>query len=310
MTRWGRLLVPGAALVATLALVGPTVAQTPISPDEYLDRLARAQELAELDGEGPSTERMDELRATIGLPIEVEIGGWLVEVPDDPILDGLSGQTDADFELAALRLAALAESMTDAIAADPLTADQVAAALGQAYAGVVPPPPNVLETVLRVIGEVFEAVVQRIGDVIASAGNALAWIILIAIGVIAVLVLFRARLVPDRVAPAGRRGRAGAGSVDWAARAEEALRAGDLHEAVRALYLSLLSILAGRGIVADAPALTAGEARFAVQRTRPALFPAIERATESYERVIYGGATPDGGDIERLRDATAQARRP
>jgi Domain of unknown function (DUF4129) len=310
VTRWCRLLAPSAALVATLALVAPSVAQTPIGPDEYLDRLARADELAQLDGEAPSPERMDELRTSLGLPIEVEVGGWLVEVHDDPILDSLSGETDADFELAALRLAALAESLTDAVAAKPVSSDEVATALSQAYAGVVPPAPNLLETVLRVIREVIEAIVQRIGNVLASAGNALAWIVLIAIGIIAILTLFRARLVPDRVAPAGRGSRAGAASVDWAARAEEALRAGDLHEAVRALYLSLLATLARRGIVADAPALTAGEARFAVQRARPAMFPAIERATESYERVVYGGATPDPDDIERLRDATAQARRP
>ena len=309
MRRWARQLVPSAALVGLLALVGPSAAQTRISPDEYLDRLQRAQELAQLDGDAPSQERIAELRGTLGLPVEVVIGEWLVEVRADSILENLSGDTDADFELASIRLSALEDALTDAVAIEPRSSDQVSAALAQAYAGVVPPPPNLLETVLRVIGEVFEAIVQRVGNVIASAGNAIAWVVLIAIGVIVVLTLFRARLVPDRVSSAGRSGRAGQGVVDWAARAEEALRAGDLHEAVRALYLSLLSILAGRGIIADVPALTAGEARFAVQRSRPSLFPAIARATESYERVVYGGATPDPGDVERLREATAEARR-
>ena len=138
----------------------------------------------------------------------------------------------------------------------------------------------------------------------------LAWVALILIGAIVVVYLFRARLVPDRVSSAGRADRGGSGPVDWAARAEEALRAGDLHEAVRTMYLALLATLAGRGIVADAPALTAGEARFAVQRRRPALFPAIARATDAYERVIYGGAVPDERDVEHLRDAAAEARRP
>ena len=122
--------------------------------------------------------------------------------------------------------------------------------------------------------------------------------------------LLRSRLVPDRAASSGAQGRRHDRSVDWAARADEALRAGDLHEAVRASYLALLAVLAGRGIVANAPALTAGEARFAVRRARPGLFPAIARATESYERVIYGGETPDRADVDHLREATAEARKP
>jgi len=308
--RWARLLVPSAALVGIVALVGPSVAQTRISPDEYLDRLQRAQELARLDGDAPSQERMAELRAILALPVEVAISGWMVEVRADPILERLSGETDADFELASVRLSALGDAFSDAVTAEPLPSDRVSTALAQAYAGIVPPPPNLLETVLRVIGEVFQAIVQRVGSVIASAGNAIAWVVLIAIGVIGGLTLFRARLVPDRVSRAGRAGRAGQGVVDWAARAEEAVRAGDLHEAVRALYLALLAVLAGRGIIADAPALTAGEARFAVQRSRPSLLPVIARATESYERVVYGGATPEPRDVERLREAAAEARRP
>ncbi len=203
----------------------------------------------------------------------------------------------------------LERSFADAVSAQPVDSARVAAALDEAYRGVVPPRPDLLSEILRVIGEVIEAILQRFGDVLANAGNALAWIVLIAIAAIAVLLLFRARLVPDRVSPAARSLRASE-SVDWAARAEEALRAGDLHEAVRALYLALLVVLAGRGIVAEAPALTAGEARFAVQRRRPALFPAIARATESYERVVYGGAAPDERDVEHLRDAAAQARNP
>jgi len=304
------LLVPIAALVGTLALAGPLVAQTQISPDEFLDRLRRAQELARPGADAPSRERIDDVRAALGLPVEVVIGDRAIEIPPDPILEGLSGSEAADFDAADDRLSALERSLTDVLVQDARTPDQVARALDEAYRGVVAPQPDLLQEVLRIIGEVFEAVVQRIGNVIATAGNALAGIALVFIGAIVVLYLFRARLVPDHVSSAGSADGGATGPVDWAARAEDALRAGDLREAVRALYLALLVTLAGRGIVAEAPALTAGEARFAVQRRRPALFPTIARATDAYERVIYGGAVPDERDIDQLREATAQARRP
>jgi Domain of unknown function (DUF4129) len=306
--RWGRWLVPCAALAWSLALAGVAVAQTPIGPDEFADRLRRALELARIEGHAPSPERMGDLRDALGLPVEVAVGDWVVEISPDPILADLEGDHATDFELASERLATLEASLTDALARDPPGSDRVAAALSEAYRGVVPPQPDVAQLVLQWIGEVLEAILARIGNVIVDAGNALAWIVLAAIVVLAVLYLLRARLLPDRVSSAGRVGRAAIGPVDWAARADEALRAGDLREAVRALYLAMLATLAGRGIVADAPALTAGEARFAVQRRQPALLPAIARGIDSYERVVYGGATPDQGDVEHLREAAARAR--
>lgn len=310
MRRWGRRSAPTAALIGLLALAGPGVARTPIGADEYLERLSRARELAVLEGSAPSPERMDDVRGVLGLPLEVAIGDWVAVVGPDPILEELTGTSEADFAVAEERLTALEGSLAGALAVDPPASDRVGPALAQAYSGVVPPRPNVVEILLQVFGEVIEAVVQRIGTVLASAGAVLAWLVLAGVGVIAIAFLVRGRLVPDRVSAAGEMGRGGAGSIDWAARADEALRAGDLHEAVRTLYLSLLAVLVSRGVVADAPALTAGEARYAVRRSRPTLFPAIARATDSYERVIYGGDAPDLDDIQRLREATAEARRP
>lgn len=306
--RW--LLAPVAALVGTLALAGPTVAQTQLSPQEFLDRIGRARELARLDGSAPSAGRMGDLRAALGLPVEIVIGAWSGEIRQDFILEGLSGERATDFEVADERLAALGRSLEEAISREPRSASSIADALAGAYRGVVPPRPNPFEAVLRFVQDVFQAIVQRIGNVLADAGSVLTWVALIAIIAIAASFLLRSRLVPDRVSRTGVDGRRAASSVDWAARAEEALRAGDLHEAVRASYLALLAVLAGRGIIANAPALTAGEARFAVRRVRPALFPTIAQATDSYERVIYGGATPDRRDVERLREATAEARKP
>jgi Domain of unknown function (DUF4129) len=296
---------PIAALAGVLALVGIAAAQDEISPDQLLERIQRARELAREEG-----ARVDEVRATLGLPVEVTIGDWTVVLEPDPVLQGLSGDDASTLELAAQRLDALEASLTDALAADAPDAARIASALSAAYAGTVPPRPDAFQAVLSALGDVLGAILQRVGDALAGAGNVQGWVVLLGIAGSVLVVLLRARLVPDRVSTAGRAARSGSGAVDWAAAAEAALRAGDLHEAVRALYLAMLAVLAGRGIVADAPALTAGETRFAVQRVRPAIFPAIARATESYERVVYGGATPDQRDVEHLREATAQARRP
>jgi hypothetical protein len=306
--RW--LLAPAAALVGMLALASPSVGQTQLTPGEFRGRLDRAAELARLGGTAPSAQRMADLRAALGLPIEIVIGDWSGEIRQDPILEGLSGESAVDFERAAQRLAALGEALDDALSRDQRPSAAIADALAGAYRGVVPPRPDPFTTVLQYFEDVIQAVLQRLGNVLANAGSALAWVALIGIIVFAGWLVLRSRLVPDRVSSAGAQGRRATSSVDWAAQAEEALRAGDLQEAVRASYLALLAVLAGRGIVANAPALTAGEARFAVRRKRPALFPTIARATDAYERVIYGGVNPDRRDVEDLREATAEARKP
>ena len=309
MTRRAWLPLPIAALVGTLALVAPGSAQTRITPEELADRIRAATELAQAAGDSPSAERMADVRDALGLPVEVAIHGWVVVVEPDPLLADLDGDDATDFERAAQRLDALEASLAGAVAQERRPPEAIAMALSEAYRGVVPPRPDIPQIILRAIAEVIESVIQRIGQVVGDAGGLLATIILIGIAILALAFLFRARLVPDRVSESARGARGGMRSVDWSARADEALRAGDLHEAVRALYMALLAALAGRGVLADVPALTAGETRFAVRRARPAIFPAVASATDSYERVVYGGATPDERDVALLREAAAQARR-
>jgi hypothetical protein len=303
------LLVPIAAIISTLAFAGVGVGQARVDADEFLARLRRAQGLAQLAGVEATPERMADLRAEVGLPVEVAIGESAIQVPSDPVLAALTGSSEADFSRAHDRLAALERSLTDALAREPIAASEIDAALRSAYSGVAPPRPNVLELIWQAVGEAIQAVLVRIGDALARAGNALAWVALIAIAALAIAFLLRGRLVPDRVARTAG-GVVRAGSVDWSRRAEDALRAGNLHEAVRALYMGLLTALVARGILADVPALTAGEARHLVQRARPGLFPAVARATDAYERVVYGGATPDARDVEALRKTASQALRP
>ena len=298
-----------AALIGILALPSLAVAQDSLDPDAFIDRLERAQGLAHLDGAAPSTERMGSLRSTLGLPVEIVIGDWSTVIPRDPVLEGLSGTSGDDFERAAQRLASISRTLSAAVSRTPHQRADLDAALDAAYRGVVPPRPDPVMLVFQAVEDVIQAILQRIGDVVGRAGDALAWIVLIGIVVLAAIALLRSDLVPDRQSRTRGLASDGVHSVDWVARGEAALRAGDLHEAVRAFYVALLVVLAARGIVADAPALTAGEARIAVRRLRPELFPAIAQATDTYERIVYGGDRPDERDIQHLREATTRVRR-
>lgn len=305
-----RALVTVLLLVAgALGSVERTVAQDELTPEEFADRLAAARDLAARGVDDPSPQRMAAVRAQIGLPVHVRLEDGIVEIADDP-LAGLDGTGSADFDRASERLAAMATSVGEAARRPMLSRDAVVGALEDAYRGIAPPRPDPLEVVLRWIGEAVGWVLYRIQQAIGAAGTLLPWlVVLLAAGAVAVLVWRRARFLPDRVVRSGDGAGRGVPAVDWSRRADDAIRAGDLREAVRALYLSLLESLARRGLLADAPTLTAGEARLAVSRSRPALFPAVARATESYERVIYGGTPPDHDDVDLLRQADAQARR-
>lgn len=303
------LLALVVALAGGLVSNGQTVAQDEVTADEFAARLRSAGELAERAVDDPSPERMAAVRAELGLPIHVLVGRGTVDIVVDP-LAGLPGTSPAHFERAADRLAALTTSLEEAAMRAMPDPDDVARALDDAYRGIAQPRPDLPGLVLQWVGEAIGWILQRISRALGAAGTPLAWlVVLLAAVAVAVLVWRRGRLVPDRVLSSGAGARRGTGPVDWSGLADEAIRAGDLREAVRALYLALLASLAGRGLLADAPTLTAGEARSAVSGARPALFPAVARATESYERVVYGGAPPAQGDLDDLRQAAALARR-
>jgi hypothetical protein len=296
-----------ACIAAALSPLGLAAAQVRMSAEEFTDRLEQAIALTEVGTSEPSAGRMEQVRATLGLPAEVEVGEWVVLVPPDPFLAGLPGEAAFDFERAGTRLRRILEALEDAMAREVPSPESVTDSLDRAYRDVVQIRPSVLERIRRVVGELIAALLRRL-VVFVGPGSVLAWAVLLSLVAAAVLLLRRARLVPERVLPGSGAGRALETKVDWRWRAQEALRAGDLPEAIRALYLALITTLAGRGLLADAPALTAGECRAAVRRNRPTLYPLVARATESYERVVYGGATPEQGDVDSLLEAEQGAR--
>jgi hypothetical protein len=300
-------LIPGLLLAVTLSLPATATAQSRFTAEEFADRLDRAIELTELGASAPSAARMEQVRDALSLPADVVVGGRAVFLPADPFLERLSGGTAVDFDRAGAHLEGIRHALDATVARDVPSPDRVDDSLDRAYREVIQIQPSLLERIRRAAGELIVWLLYRLVNFVGPS-SVLAWVVLVGLLAAAVLLLRRARLVPERVLPGSGGSRAPETKVDWGRRAQEALRAGDLREAIRALYLALITTLAGRGLLADAPALTAGECRAAVRRSRPSLYPLVARATESYERVLYGGATPRQGDVESLLEAEAGAR--
>jgi hypothetical protein len=295
-------------LAIALLLASPVDAQLGpvVSPEELLDRVRSAVGLAEEGVADPSPARMRELEETLGLPTVVRIGGVDVAVPPDPVVVSLSGARSEDFRRAADRLGALRDSLERATSAAPVDEDDVESALTDAYRGVLQVDPGLVERIRRAIGELIQGLLARLFS-FRGAGTIVAWAVLVGLGILAVWLIRRLRLVPETSMEV-EGGRTGAPRVDWIARAEDAVRAGDLHLAVHAFYRGLLGALSGRGLLIDAPGLTAGECRSTVRAVRPELFDAVADATGAFEQIAYGGAVPEPDDVDTLRRAVALAR--
>lgn len=304
-----RRIVPLSVVLAMgLVLAAPAGAQPgpAILPEELLDRLSAAAVLAEEGVADPSPGRMREVEEAMGLPTVVRVDGVDVAVPPDPVVTTLTGARAEDFLRAADRIGALRDSLERATSADPIDADLVEAALTDAYRGVLQVDPGFIERIRRAIGELIQGLLARLFS-FQGAGTIVAWAVLVGLGILAVWLIRRLRLVPETTMEVAG-GRTGAPRVDWIARAEDAVRAGDLHLAVHAFYRGLVGALSGRGLLIDAPGLTAGECRSTVRAVRPELFDAVADATGAFEQIAYGGAVPEPGDVDTLRRAVALAR--
>jgi hypothetical protein len=288
-----------------LAVAGPAAAGSTIPAAELSERLERAEALAQAGVADPSTSRMTEVRRAVGWPVAVELGDTVVSLPPDPVLEQLEGEAARDFERAVTRLGALRDRVEAADAAGPVDRAELETALASAYRSAIQVRPGLVERIRRYVSELLQGLAYRLFS-FTGPGTLIAWALLAGLGLVALWLLRRLRLVPERTAhPVA--GSARSRPIGWRARAEEAIRAGDLSAAVHALYRSLLATLARRGFLVEAPGLTAGECRAAIRTSRPDLSTAVAQATASFERVAYGGVTPGADDVDLLRRADTLA---
>jgi len=298
----------GAAAIACAALLAfPAAgwgAPKPISGIDFVARLDRARRLAEADAAAPAPPKMRAVREALGLPLDVDLAGGTVHVPADGLLDGLRGSTTEDFRNADDHLAAMEDDARAALSAKPPDAARMAAALREALRGIRTEP-SLFERVRHDIWVFIVSLWQRITRAVDRVPLPHGLIVAVAAGILAVLVVVLIRrlgyLVPERRAAGD--GPVRQGKTDWDRLAREAMARGDLVEAVRARYGALLAALAGRGIVADTPSLTAGECRRAVAGGLPGAYPVVAKATTIFESVMYGRAEATAGGVDTLAAA-------
>ena len=310
MRRSHRLVALVIGVVSLGAFRTNALAVTDISLDTYVARLSAVQiPLAALPP-GAGASDITAALAPLGLPVEIDIpGSGRILVTQDSLLGTLNSGPSAA-TTASGRVGAALEAARVATAAEPPDLAGLKAALDKAYLGQTSVGPSLID---RVLADIFQALGwlldRTLGAMARSGiGALIGWLVVAAILVFVWRVVVRVRgttVAEGRVAvPSGH-----ARSVDWRRVADDALAAGDLSEAVRALYHLLLATLAARGVVHDAASLTAGECRRAVRSQRPALAPAVDAATRSFERVVFGRMAADEDDIAALRAAERAVQR-
>jgi hypothetical protein len=155
----------------------------------------------------------------------------------------------------------------------------------------------VVHWVLREIGKLLGRLLG-----LGRGSGAAAWIavavlavIVGLIGVLAVRFWVRRPSDPSRavVVTAATAGRS---AVDWRAEAARHEREGRWPDALRCRYRALVADLAGRGVIEEVPGRTAGEYRWAVQATNPAVAVDFAGATELFEDAWYGDRSTGPAD--------------
>jgi len=309
-----RRFISFVVFIAVASSGGPARAQTgTITLDAYAARLnAAIVSLQSAPADTRSTAAVDAAIGSIGLPVGVRLpDGTVVVVTVNSLLGDTLGRQGGPTIPAVLgRLRAALADAHGASAVAPVDRGAIDRALSDAYGDLTPKaatlPERVISSVRQAIGWFLD---RTVGALLRSSSvTVVAWGVVLAMLLAGVWFLrrFGAGVVP------GARWSGGDGTVtriDWKRAAEEALARGDLDEAVRARYHLLLIALSARGIVEDAPSLTAGECRLAVATAEPELAKAVTDATATFERVAYGAVPADRDDVETLTDAERRVRR-
>ncbi len=286
-----------------VATVTAPVASTPLTGSAFVGRLEQARLVAQAGERAPVPAVMEEVRETIGLPVDLRLPGGTLHIGSDPFLGSLDGDDPGDFRRAAEHILALE---ADVRSADVVPAtDRVAVHRDIAEAYTTIPKPGPLERFMRyargLATRLFRSALELLTGY-RGFGSGLAWATVLVMVILAVLGLRRLGLglVPERASP---RPMMAPTPPDWQRAADEALGRGDLQMAARALYHRLVATLEGRGVLLADPSTTAGECRAAVAGALPEAYPAVVEATVVFERAAYGGIEPTPTDLDLMRAA-------
>lgn len=304
------LFAAGASLL--LGLAAPSFGQETLDPEAFVDRLTEARRQAEASEAAPSPEAMNSVRHILGLPVVIAVGDTGLLIERDPFLDSLRGDRRVHFRRAAAHLALLQTRLGEALQSPPLDKSRLSRALAAAYTGIETPRPSLIERIEALIAGFMVGVIDRIYSLLLGGPTGRIASVAALAAIVLGLLLFvwrlmvRLGLVPEKSLPEAPHEFGDA--VDWRALAERALAGGNRAAAVRALYQVLIKALVAEGIIRDAPGLTSGECRSLVNEKRPALYPAVAKATAIFDRVAYGLHDPDAGEVSSVVEAEKLVR--
>jgi hypothetical protein len=170
------------------------------------------------------------------------------------------------------------------------------------------PPKSIPDRVLEWFGEQITKLIE--GLVGGGGGAVVAWVILLGAAAAVVLLLVRYGRVtipalardpePEVMVELTRSAR------EWREEAERLEAEDRWAEGLRCRYRALVADLVRRGTIPEQAGRTAGEYARDVALRLPDVAPSFAAATELFEAVWYGGATPGPAEAERFRDLDAR----
>ena len=165
----------------------------------------------------------------------------------------------------------------------------------------------------RALQRILDVVGDLLGDALGTVATVpgVAWVIA-GLGIVALaLVVWRATRGAtlgrgqDVAVPLSASERA---AEDWAADADRLAAAGDLEAALRARYVAAVVTLIEQGVVEDVPGRTIRELDAELRGRAPGLQPALARAGDRVEAVVFGDQDASAQDLELATAALRAAR--
>lgn len=160
----------------------------------------------------------------------------------------------------------------------------------------------------------FDWVVRRLGEALAGIGNGITWQVALAVLLVIVLVVvlvvryWRGRSERHVVSIKNVFGADVRSAEEHRRAAQEALRAGEVAEAIRERFRALVRELEQRGVLVPRAGRTVDEVALEAGRALPALADDLRAAAVSFDDVWYGGRPATTERYEQLADVDERVR--
>lgn len=284
-------------------------AQSPVSFEEYRNRVAQTLALAQQANTLAASERavvLNNAANTLDAIRSVQTpSGAVVAVDNSELVALLRDPTRTENAIA--RLTALRDALAQPLAR--VSANDVALLNDILSRPPFVPAENWYDAILAAIAEFFERLASNTARGVLEARDL---VILVAVLVVAAVLAWfvrtlRRNLVPEQELPPELMGKEARTPAEAFDNAQRYINAGDYRSAVRQLYLATLLMLDRRGRIKYDPTLTNREYLRQVSKdTRAAT--ALQPIVETFDRTWYGFEPISSDEFETYRRRVEQVR--